>query len=158
MNTIEVTSSVRPLGSTFKIITYAAALKEGIKLSDKFKDLPTCWKDYCPKIFPKFIGGNLSLMEAFKSSSNIVPIKIAKKIGINKIINLANEFGLGFKQKFQEFPSIAIGAFGDNLLNITNVYAAVNNNGKLHNPSIVEKIESFNGQSIWENKFISKEY
>ena len=35
-----VISSVRPLGSTFKIIPYTAALIEGIKLSDKFEDLP----------------------------------------------------------------------------------------------------------------------
>ena len=35
-----VITSVRPLGSTFKVIPYAAALIEGIKLRDKFEDLP----------------------------------------------------------------------------------------------------------------------
>ena len=50
-----VISSVRPLGSTFKMIPYAAALIEGIKLSDKFEDLPICWESYCPKIFQKTI-------------------------------------------------------------------------------------------------------
>ena len=62
----------------------------------------------------------------------------------------------GYKQKFEEFPSLAIGSYGDNLLNITNAYSAINNNGKIQSPEILEKIESLNDKSIWENKFISK--
>jgi len=151
-----VISSVRPLGSTFKIIPYAAALIEGIKLSDKFEDLPRCWESYCPKNFSEEYRGSVSLIESFKNSSNIVPISITKKIGLKKIINLANSFGLGYEQEFKEFPSLAIGSYGDNLLNITNAYSAINNSGKIPSPSILEKIESFNYQSIWENKFISK--
>jgi len=96
------------------------------------------------------------LIESFKSSSNIVPISITKKIGLKNIINLANSFGLGYEQEFKEFPSLAIGSYGDNLLNITNAYSAVNNNGKIQSPSILEKIESFNKQPIWENKSVSK--
>ncbi len=151
-----VISSVRPLGSTFKIIPYAAALIEGIKLSDKFEDLPTCWESYCPKNFSEDYRGSISLIESFKSSSNIIPISITKKIGLKNIINLANSFGLGYEQEFEEFPSLAIGAFGDNLLNITNAYSAINNNGKIQRPEIIEKIESFKKQPIWENKSISK--
>ena len=151
-----VISSVRPLGSTFKIIPYAAALIEGIKLRDKFEDLPRCWESYCPKNFSEDYRGSISLIESFKSSSNIVPISITKKIGLKNIINLANSFGLGYEQEFEEFPSLAIGAYGDNLLNITNAYSAINNNGKIQSPEIIEKIESFKKQPIWENKSISK--
>jgi len=151
-----VISSVRPLGSTFKIIPYAAALIEGIKLRNKFEDLPRCWENYCPKNFSEDYRGSISVIESFKSSSNIVPISITKKIGYKNIINLANSFGLGYEQEFEEFPSLAIGSYGDNLLNITNAYSAINNNGKIQRPEILEKIESSNNKSIWENKFISK--
>jgi penicillin-binding protein 1A len=151
-----VVSSIRPLGSTFKIVPYAAALMDGTKLSDKFEDLPTCWENYCPKNFSDEYRGSISLIESFKSSSNMVPIAITKKIGLKNIINLANSFGLGYEQKFEEFLSLAIGSHGDNLLNITNAYSAINNNGKIQSPSILEKIESFNNQSIWENKIVSK--
>ncbi len=151
-----VITSVRPLGSTFKIIPYAAALIEGIKLRDKFEDLPRCWESYCPKNFSEEYRGSISLIESFKSSSNIVPISLTKKIGLKNIINLANSFGLGYEQEFEEFPSLAIGSYGDNLLNITNAYSAINNNGKIQSPEIIEKIESFKKQPIWENKSISK--
>ena len=151
-----VNSSIRPLASTFKIIPYAAALKEGIKLNDKFEDLPTCWEGYCPKNFSENYMGKISLIDSFKNSSNIVPIKITKKIGIKKVINLASSFGLGNKQEFKEFPSLAIGSQGDTLLNITNAYAAINSNGRIYNPSTLEKIETFNGETIWENKFNSE--
>jgi len=150
-----VISSIRPLGSTFKIIPYAAALIEGIKLSDKFEDLPRCWESYCPKNFSEEYRGTISLIESFKSSSNIVPVSITKNIGLKNIINLANAFGLGYKQEFEEFPSLAIGSYGDNLLNITNAYSALNNNGIINSTSIIEKIESFNNQTIRGNKFIS---
>ncbi len=151
-----VITSVRPLGSTFKIIPYAAALIEGKKLSDKFEDLPRCWESYCPKNFSENYRGSISLIESFKSSSNIVPISISKNIGLKNIINLANSFGLGYEQEFEEFPSLAIGSYGDNLLNITNAYSAINNKGKIQSPKIIEKIESFKKQLIWENKSISK--
>ena len=87
----------------------------------------------------------------------MVPISITKKIGLKNIIFLANSFGLGNEQKFEEFLSLAIGSYGDNLLNITNAYSAINNNGKIQSTSIIEKIDSFNNQSIWKKKSISKE-
>ena len=151
-----VTKAIRPLGSTFKIIPYAAALIEGINLSNKFEDLPKCWKDYCPKNFSEIYRGDLSLIDSFKTSSNIVPLKIANDIGLKKIIDLANLFGLGYKQKLEEFLPLAIGSYGDNLLNITNAYAVLNSNGDLYTPSVLERIESNNYELIWENKLNHK--
>ena len=150
------TSALRPLSSTFKIITYMAALKNGKNLEDKYYDLPTCWGDYCPKNFANIYNGKISLIEAFKTSSNIVPIKISKELGLEKIIDLANEFGLGYKHEIDKFLPLAIGAYGDSLLNISNVYSCINNNGLLIKPSIIEKIESSNGEIIWGNNFNSK--
>ncbi len=149
-----VTSAVRPLGSTFKIVPYAAALMDGVQLSDKFDDFPTCWEDYCPKNFSEKYQGNISLIESFKTSSNIIPLKIANDIGLKNIIKLANLFGLGYEQKLEEFLPLAIGSYGDNLLNITNAYGAINSNGNLYKTSVIEEIQSKNYELIWKNKFI----
>ena len=51
---------------------------------------------------------------------------------------------------------IAIGAYGDSLLNITNAYSIINNKGESIKPSVIKKIKSKNGEIIWENKFQTK--
>jgi len=151
-----VTDAIRPLGSIFKIIPYIAALNDGKTINYIFNDEPTCWNNYCPNNFQEIYRGEISMIDAFKFSSNIVPIKIAEEIGLKEIIELANSFGLGYEQKLQEFYPLAIGAYGDSLLNITNVYSAINNKGYFLNPSIIERIEFRNGDLVWENKFNSQ--
>ena len=149
-------SAIRPLSSTFKIISYMAAFEEGKSLEDLYYDEPTCWENYCPKNFSNTYKGKISLLDAFKTSSNIIPIKLSKELGLEKIINLANKLGLGYEQRIDKFLSLAIGAYGDSLINISNVYSTINNNGFLIKPSIIEKINSNKEEVIWENNFESK--
>ena len=149
------TNAIRPLGSTFKIIPYIVALKNGEKIGSFYIDEPTCWDDYCPKNFSNQYRGKISLIDSFKISSNIVPIKISKKIGLEEVIKLANLFGLGYEQKMNPILPLAIGSYGDSLLNITNAYSAINNGGKLIKPKIIENIK-INKKIIWLNKPIEK--
>ena len=151
-----VTSAIRPLSSTFKIIPYCLAFLEGKNIYDTYNDSPTCWNDYCPKNFSNIYQGDISLIDAFKKSSNIVPIKISREFGLEKIIKLANVFGLGYLQNFEPYLPLAIGAYGDSIINITNAYSAINNKGNIIKPSILEKIEFKNGELIWKHKIISK--
>ena len=151
------TSAIRPLSSTFKIIPYCLALLEGKNLLDTYDDSPTCWENYCPKNFSNFYQGETTLIESFKNSSNIVPIKISYQFGLKKIVNLANKFGIKYKKDLSSYLPIAIGAYGDSLLNITNAYSIINNKGQLIKPSVIKNIKSKKGKIIWENKFeISK--
>ena len=151
------TSAIRPLSSTFKIIPYCLAFLEGKSLLDTYNDTPTCWEDYCPKNFSNIYQGESTLIESFKKSSNIVPIKISYQFGLEKIINLANLFGINYKKELSSFLPTAIGAFGDSLLNITNAYSTINNKGKLIKPSVIKKIiRSKNKEIIWENNYQTK--
>ncbi len=148
-----VTSAIRPLSSTFKIIPYCLAILEGKSLLDTYDDSPTCWEDYCPKNFSNIYQGESTLIESFKNSSNIVPIKISNQFGLKKVVTLANQFGIKYKKDHSSYLSIAIGAYGDSLLNITKAYSIINNKGISIKPSIIKKIKSKNGTIIWENKF-----
>ena len=151
-----VTSAIRPLSSTFKIIPYCLAFLEGKSPLDTYDDSPTCWGDYCPKNFSNFYQGKSTLIESFKNSSNIVPIKIAYQFGLENIVNLANLFGIKYKKDLSNYLPIAIGAYGDSLFNITNAYSIINNKGQLIKPSIIKTIKSKNNQIIWINKFKTK--
>jgi len=151
-----VTNAIRPLGSTFKIIPYIGTISNGKSINNFYYDEPTCWDKYCPRNFSDKYRGKISLIDSFKFSSNIVPIKISQEIGLKKIINLANLFGLGYEQKLKEILPLAIGAYGDSLLNITNAYSAINNDGKIIKPEIVKQIRLNNKKTIWLNKPIEK--
>ena len=128
---------------------------EGKNLLDSYDDSPTCWDNYCPKNFSNFYQGETTLIESFKNSSNIVPIKISYQFGLKKIVNLANKFGIKYKKDLSSYLPIAIGAYGDSLLNITNAYSIINNKGQLIKPSVIKDIKSKKGKLIWENKFVT---
>jgi cell division protein FtsI (penicillin-binding protein 3) len=84
-------------GSTFKLVTYAAAFQEKIKQPSDVV--------FCENGSYKYMGqvmtdhgesyGNLSLREAFAKSSNIGAFKVARSVGNEKIYRYARDFGFG---------------------------------------------------------------
>ena len=86
-------------GSTFKMVVAIAALKHGI-INTKFKNLCTgkiefgdrpyhCWKTNGH--------GEMDIFGAIKESCDVFFYEIAKKLGIDRIAEVANDFGLGNK-------------------------------------------------------------
>ena len=86
-------------GSTFKILTTAAALNENItKTTDKFYDSGykivdgqkiKCWRT---------IGhGSETLVEGFCNSCNVVFVELALRLGKEKLYNYLQNFGIGSK-------------------------------------------------------------
>lgn len=93
-----VTDTYEP-GSTFKILTVAAALEEGVvKLDDRF---------YCPgfrivdgqriKCWKTIGHGSQNLQEAFANSCNCCFMDLALRLGVDKFYYYMQKFGLGKK-------------------------------------------------------------
>lgn len=88
--------SLYPPGSIFKIITIIAALESGINPNDKI---------YCSggpvlggnrfRCARRRGHGNLNMIDAMKYSCNSYIYAVARKIGANKIIEVAKRFGFG---------------------------------------------------------------
>lgn len=86
-------------GSTFKLITLAAALNEGkTNINERFfcggrttvdGETIKCWKTTGH--------GSLTLIEGFKNSCNCVFVNLALRLGVNKYYEYLNLFGLGHK-------------------------------------------------------------
>lgn len=86
-------------GSTFKLITLAAALNEGLTSIDEHfycggrctvdGETIKCWKT---------VGhGSLTLLDAFKNSCNCVFVQLALRLGVDKYYEYLEYFGLGEK-------------------------------------------------------------
>lgn len=86
-------------GSTFKLISLAAALNEGLTSIDEHfycggrctvdGETIKCWKT---------VGhGSLTLLDAFKNSCNCVFVQLALRLGVDKYYEYLEYFGLGEK-------------------------------------------------------------
>tara|TARA_Y100000816_G_scaffold278614_1_gene249979 strand:- start:472 stop:2388 length:1917 start_codon:yes stop_codon:yes gene_type:complete len=154
-----VTDLIEP-GSTFKIVTMAAALEEDISLTDEY-NVEGPYNFHNIKMIedsePHTV---LNVKEILAFSSNIGTIKIAENLGKKSIYDQAREFGFGTKTGFDSsaepagifrepskwslssMHSIPIGyEISATPLQIAMSYAAIANGGFLLKPYVVEKIE-----------------
>ena len=86
-------------GSTFKLITLAAALNEGLtNIDERFYCGGRCTVDgETIKCWRSVGHGSLTLLEAFKNSCNCVFVNLALRVGLEKYYQYLNYFGIGTK-------------------------------------------------------------
>ncbi|MDD5258701.1 MAG: penicillin-binding transpeptidase domain-containing protein [bacterium] len=157
-------------GSTFKIITAAAALEEKVvKPEDRYfcengsyKVGPTVIRDHEKE-------GWLTFAQVVERSSNIGTAKVANKIGRDKLFYYSKMFGFGsmtgiglpgeiqgLLRKPKDWSSISLGriSFGQEIgvtpLQLLNAVNAVANGGMLMQPMIVKAIRNKQGTIIKE--------
>ncbi len=157
-------------GSTFKIVTAAAALEEKVvKPTDRYfcengryKVGPTVIRDHEKE-------GWLTFAQVIERSSNIGTAKVADKIGRDKLFYYSKMFGFGsmtgiglpgevqgLLRKPKDWSSISLGriAFGQEIgvtpLQLLNAVNAVANGGMLMQPMIVKAIRNKSGTIIKE--------
>ncbi len=86
-------------GSTFKLITLAAALNEGLtNVNERFFCGGRCTVDGEKIKCWKSVGhGSLTLLDAFKNSCNCVFVQLALRLGVDLYYDYLNYFGIGEK-------------------------------------------------------------
>ena len=94
-------------GSTFKVITAAAALEDGIVSPDKVypNNGARCWEwwEGNPKfknekpICDSHIIGEVDMPEAMAQSSNVYFAKVADEVGADRFYRMARSFGIGIQ-------------------------------------------------------------
>ena len=85
-------------GSTFKVITAAAALQEKMVEAETIIDgADGAYKVYDQVIRDRKPFGQISVAEALQYSSNVCFAKIADKLGDKRLYHYANNFGFGAK-------------------------------------------------------------
>ena len=151
-------------GSTFKILTLAAALEEGLtNFNERF---------YCPgynmvdgvkiKCWKSLGHGSQTLVEGFANSCNCVFMNLALRLGVERFYKYAKLFGIGeatgvdlsgeakgilMPQKYVKNVDLARMGFGHAItvspLQLLNSVSGIVNGGKLCTPTI-QKVDSPN--------------
>ena len=136
--------SLRQPGSSFKPLLYAAALENGFKPNDILIDSPEALKgvdktlSWKPRNYDGTFKGPITFRRALETSRNVPTIKIASKIGIQKIIDFVKRIGL--EVDLQPNLSFALGSMGLTLINLTTTYAIFPNGGKRIFPKAILSI------------------
>lgn len=155
-------------GSSFKIVTAAAALEEGlVEVSDKFYCEEGAYRvggrtlhDYRPN-------GWLTFSEVIVKSSNIGTVKVAQNLGKEKLWSFAGSFGFGRVSRVDlpgevrgilrqpsEWSKTSISAIpmGQEVactaLQLVGAISCIANDGRLMKPRIVSRIVDKNGELV----------
>ena len=148
-----VTQAKRQPGSAFKPIVYAAALGNGYSPSSIVLDAPFVesqgvgLKDWKPENYGKKFYGPSTLRKGIEYSRNLMTVRIAKNLGLNKILNLSNK--LEIYDDIPELLSVSLGAAETSLINLTAAYASFVNGGKKINVNLISRIQDRRGKTIY---------
>ena len=151
--------SKRQPGSTFKLFVYSEGFNKGLSPCDERIDQYIEWdvlEDGKPaKWIPHnangiYTGDTMTLKAAFARSINTIAVQIAREAGIPNIIKTAH--AMGIKTPLNETPAVSLGASDISLLELVNAYGTVINDGMVHDPVMVTRIEDKNGKIIYRHK------
>ncbi len=151
-----VTQANRQPGSAFKPIVYAAALENGFSPNSIILDAPFVesqgvgLKNWKPENYGKKFYGPSTLRKGIEYSRNLMTIRIAKILGLNKILELSKN--LNIYQEIPELLSVSLGAAETTLLNLTSAYSSFANGGKKIEPSLISRVQDRRGKTIFKVK------
>jgi penicillin-binding protein 1A len=146
----------RQPGSAFKPIIYAAALDKGYTPATIIIDSPIVFEDteqdfvWKPRNYEEKFHGPTLFRTALALSRNVVTIKIFKDIGIDYVIEYAQQ--LGIESTLTRDLSLALGSSGVSLLELVRAYAIFNNQGYRVKPCFITKILDRDGNVLEENQ------
>ena len=152
------TQALRQPGSAFKPFIYAIALENNFTPSSIILDAPlvlkqgTDLKMWKPENYGKKFYGPSTLRVGLEKSRNLMTIRIAQQLGIDKIINFSKN--LGIYENPEELLSISLGSAETTLLKLTSAYSVFVNGGKLVDPIIIDRIQDSEGKTIFNNEKI----
>ena len=153
-------TAMRQPGSTFKLFVYTEAMEQGLTPCDKRRD-----EYFQMEVWDKkekknviwrptnsdghFTGDSMPLRAAFARSVNSVAVRLGQEMGIKNIIETAHNMGI--KSPLEDAPSLALGSSDVTLLELTNAYSCIANNGRAHERAIlITKIVDRKGNIIYE--------
>lgn len=142
----------RQTGSAFKPLVYAAALDAGYTPSSIVLDVPfvasqgeglPLWR---PENYGQSFAGPSTLREGLEKSRNLMTVRIAADIGMDKVVEYARK--LGTSDKMLPVLANALGSTESTLVRMASAYSTFVNGGKRVVPTLVDRIQDRHGKTI----------
>jgi len=146
------TQAMRQTGSSFKPYVYTAAVEQGVRPDDSIADTPatfmTASGPYIPHNYEGNFLGNISVLHAFAESRNIPALRLAERVGISKVIDVAHRFGL--RGNIQPYLPVALGSAEATLYEQVEAYSVFPNDGIRITPRLIRKVTTDDGTMLDE--------
>jgi len=152
-----VTQAKRQTGSSFKPFVYLCALENGYSPTDLILDAPFVldqgaglpkWK---PVNYSKKFYGLMTLREGVEKSRNLMTVRLAQDIGMDKISEFSKKIGVN--SQLPRLLSMSLGAGETRLIDLASAYAVIVNGGKKIAPYFVERIQDRYGRTIQKQDY-----
>ena len=149
-------NSYRQPGSTIKPFLYYRAIENGFTASTTFFSKETNFyfdnkKTYSPKNYGNiYADKEISLAAAIAYSENIYAVKTHLFLGEEELYNTLKKVGI--TSKMEKSPSLALGTYEVNIMELTAGYSALANGGKKVSPHLISKVVDNKGNVLYEYK------
>ncbi len=141
------TQAQRQVGSSFKIYVYSAAAEQGYTPFDTILDAPfttiSGGQPYSPHNYDEKFEGMITLRRALEGSRNVPAVKLAEKVGMNSVIDMARRFGI--TSALPPYLPIALGAADLNLLEHTSAFTVFPDDGIRIDPHMIRRVATYDG-------------
>lgn len=151
---VNVTTSLRQPGSSIKVVTYAAALTNGLTAATPIEDSPVTYsipgsENYSPVNYDGRYYGRIPLRFALANSLNIPAVKILNQIGIDKMVSLARDMGIKSWTPNKYYGlSTTLGGSEVTMTDMASVFGTLANNGEQIDLDPILKITDNTGRII----------
>jgi penicillin-binding protein 1A len=149
------TQARRQPGSSFKPFVYASALDAGYTPASLVLDAPFVidqgsdqglWK---PENYARRFYGLSTLRLGMEKSRNLMTIRLAQQIGMQRVVDYARSFGVS--DDMPPVLAMALGAGETTLMRMVSAYSTFVNGGKRIEPVLVDRIQNRYGLTIYKH-------
>lgn len=146
----------RQPGSSFKPFVYLAALESGFTPASIIEDKPISFGSWSPMNYDRRFRGPVTLRTALEQSLNVVTVKLAQQVGIDKTLYYAQQMGISTLvlngNTNDRNLAMSLGGLtrGVTPLEIASAYGVLANSGVRVEPIAIIKVVDRNGKVIEE--------
>jgi penicillin-binding protein 1A len=146
------TQAFRQVGSSFKPYVYTTAVEKGASPFDTIVDAPfstiSGGQVYSPHNYDEKFEGTITLRRALAGSRNVPAVKLAERIGINSVVDMAKRFGI--TTPLPPYLPLALGAADMKLLEHVSAFTVFPNDGIRIDPHMIRRVTSYDGALLEE--------